>query len=260
MIRFAASVAFLYPDLPYLERFGAARADGFQEIETTWPLVDPASFTDAVRSSHLGVALLNVREGDLAGGDRGHPNDPSRVAEWRADVDRALDIAGAVGCPTVNVLAGNAIAGVALERQHACLADNLGWALPRAAARGVALVVELLNAPEHPRYLASDIDTTLALLDMHRDAGLRLQFDTYHVAMNGLDVVATFRSVAASVGHVQVADVPGRHEPGTGAIDWPAFFAAVDGSGYTGAVGLEYRPLGDTTDGLGWLPRDRRGR
>lgn len=259
MTRFAASVAFLYPHLAYLERFAAARADGFDAVETTWPLVDAADVVDAVRRADLRVVLLNVREGDLAGGDRGHPNDPGRIDEWRADLDRALDLAAALGCPTLNVLAGNRVDGVAVRQQAACLTGNLAWAMQRASAAGVELVVELLNAPEHPRYLARDLRATLELLGPDRADGLGLQFDTYHVAMNGLDIVETFREVGGLVGHVQVADVPGRHEPGTGSLDWDAFFTAVDETGYGGFVGLEYRPRADTSEGLAWLARERRG-
>ncbi len=259
MTRFAASVGFLYPELPYLERFAAARRDGFDAIETTWPLAPVDAVVAAVRDAGLGVVLLNVNEGDLAGGDRGHPNDPARVGEWRRDFDAAVELASAVDCPTLNVLAGNEVDGAPLDDQLACLRANLAWALPRAAECEIRLVVELLNAPEHPRHLARDIDATMALLAPHVEAGLRLQFDTYHVARNGLDPVAAFARVAALVGHVQIADEPGRHEPGTGSIDWPAFFAALDHAAYEGAVGLEYRPLGDTSNGLGWLPRAARG-
>ncbi len=258
MTRLAASVAFLYPELPYLERFAAARRDGFEAIETTWPLPPAESVVAAVREAGLGVVLLNVNEGDLAGGDRGHANDPARVGEWRRDFDAAVELASAVDCPTLNVLAGNAVDGAALDDQLACVGANLGWALPRAAERGIRLVVELLNGPEHPRYLARDLDATLALLAPHVGAGLGLQFDSYHVARNGLDPVAAFRTAARVVGHVQIADAPGRHEPGTGSIEWAAFFAGLDDAGYEGAVGLEYRPLGDTSEGLSWLPREAR--
>ena len=258
MTRFAASVGFLYGELPYLERLEAARTDGFEAIETTWPPVATDAVIGALRRARLAVALLNVREGDLSAGERGHPNDPARVDEWRRDLDAALDVAAAVGCPTVNVLAGNALDGVALEDQLECVVANLGWALPRAARRGIQLVVELLNAPEHPRYLARDLDATLALLARIGDGVVGLQFDTYHVARNGLDVAATFRRVADRVCHVQIADEPGRHEPGTGAIAWDDFFASLDEARYGGAVGLEYRPLGDTSTGLAWLPRAAR--
>jgi hydroxypyruvate isomerase len=257
--RLAASVAFLYPELPYLERFAAARRDGFEAIETTWPAVGADAVVGAAARAGLRVVLLNVREGDLAAGDRGYPNDPARVDEWRRDLDAALDLAAALRCPTANVLAGNALHEVDLDAQRACLAANLAWALSRATARGIGLVVELLNAPEHRRYLARDLEATLAIIAPHADAGLRLQFDTYHVARNGLDVAVTLRDVAPLVGHVQIADAPGRHEPGTGAIDWAACFAALDETGYEGAVGLEYRPLGDTSAGLAWLPRRARG-
>jgi hydroxypyruvate isomerase len=255
--RYAVNVGFLYRDLLWRERFAAARNDGFEAVESAWP-ADPDAFAEAVARERLRVALLNVAAGDLDAGDRGWTNDPSKIASWRRAMEDALRLAARVGCPTLNVLAGNRLADVEPAEQRACLRENLRWALPRAAAGGVTLVVELLNPIDTPDYLVTDLRVAERLIGELRDDGLRLQFDTYHAGRVGLDVVAAFRSVASSVGHVQVADVPGRHEPGTGSVDWVGFFAALDAAGYRGAVGLEYHPLAGTSDGLAWLPREAR--
>ncbi len=258
MTRFAANVGFLYTEVPYKARFAAARADGFEAVEAAWPPIPPDEFAAAVARSRLRVALLNVAAGDLDAGERGHANDPSAVARWRADLGAALRLAEAVDCPTLNVLAGNRLAVVDEDAQLECLRGNLAWALPRAAREGRTLVVELLNPWDTPAYLVTDLAAATALVEPLVDAGLRLQLDTYHVGRLEPDVAGAFGRIASLVGHIQIADVPGRHEPGTGTIDWRAFFAAVASFGYDGAVGLEYRPRAGTSESLTWLPRPAR--
>ena len=257
MTRFAVNVGFLYGELPWRERFDAARVDGFEAVESAWP-ADQAAFARGVLRTGLRVALLNVDAGDLEAGDRGHVSDPGAIERWRRDLDAALELAAVVGCPTLNVLAGNAVAGVGTGEQLACLHANLRWALPRARAGGQTLVVELLNPYDTPSYLAASLEAALGIVEPLADEGLRLQLDTYHAGRLGLDVAATLRRLAPLAGHVQVADAPGRGAPGTGAIDWRAFFDALADVPYGGAVGLEYRSGGDTSAGLRWLPRDAR--
>jgi hydroxypyruvate isomerase len=258
MTRFAVNVGFLYPELRYLERFAAVRADGFEAIESAWPVVGSEDFVAAVRGAGLRVALLNVAAGDLDAGERGHANDPTAVARWRLDFEAALRLAAAVDCPVLNVLAGNRVPDIDAELQLDCLRGNLEWALPRATREGRRLVVELLNPWDTSDYLVTDVAAAEALIAPLAGDGLRLQFDTYHVGRIEPDVPGTFTRLASLVAHVQIADVPGRHEPGTGTIPWVAFFDAIAASGYDGAVGLEYRPRADTATGLSWLPRPAR--
>jgi hydroxypyruvate isomerase len=259
MTKFAANVGFLYPELPYLERIAAARAAGFEAIETRWPPVPTDAFRAAVRMSGMHVAQLNVAAGDLDAGERGHVNDPTAIDRWRADFDAALRLAAAVECPVLTVLAGNRSADATLDDQWTSLRENLGWALPRARREGQTVVVEMLNPLDEAAYLVTDLDTAAGILGEFGSAGLRFQFDAYHVGRMTSDVSGAYRSVAPAVAHVQVADVPGRHEPGTGGgVDWAGFFAVLAEIGYDGAVGLEYRPLGDTSAGLDWLPRPAR--
>ena len=248
----AVNVGFLFRELPYLARFAAAREAGFELVEFAWPPVPAEAVAAAVRRARIGVALLNVDAGDLEAGERGFSSDPGSVDRWRAAFDAALLLAEAVACPVLNVLAGDRLETVSREAQLACFRRNLDWALPRARSAGRTLTIELLNPDDTPRYLMTDPDDLVGLLRGFDDPLLRLQFDTYHVGrILGPDAVAaTFRDVAPLVGHVQVADVPGRHEPGTGSIDWTAFFEAIDASGYTGAIGLEYVPAVATLDAL----------
>lgn len=245
--RFAANVAWLFTEHAWLDRFAAARDAGFAAVEFPWP-EDPGATAVAVRATGLRVALLNMDAGDLAAGERGWPNDPSRVDQWRTAFADALELAGDVDCPTINVLAGNRLTGMSDDEQLECLEGNLRWALPRAADARVTLVTELLNRQENPKYLLVTIDDAGPLLRTLAPMGWRLQIDTWHLGMTAPDVAAAIQRVQPHIGHVQVADVPGRHEPGTGSLDWRAIGKAL--AGYDGAIGLEYVPSAGTLDGL----------
>lgn len=248
--RFAANVAWLFNDLPWTDRFAAARSAGFTAVEFPWP-DQPAATAEAVRSAGLRVAMLNMPAGDLAAGERGWPNDPSRVEEWRSALRTALELAGELGCRTVNVLAGNAVADIPREAQIANLEQNLRWALPIAADAGTTLVSEVLNAEENPVYLLATVDDAEPLRARLEPLGWRLQLDTYHLGIGEPDVPAAIARAGSAIGHVQVADVPGRHEPGTGGLDWRAIGTALAEARYAGHIGLEYRPL----SGLDWIER-----
>ncbi|MCA1569373.1 MAG: TIM barrel protein [Chloroflexi bacterium] len=248
--RLAANVAWLFSELPWPDRFAAAREVGFGAVEFPWP-DDSAVTVEAVRSANLRVALLNMPAGALAAGERGWPNDPSRVREWRDAFAEALEMAHDLGCPTVNVLAGNAVPGVARPTQLACLQQNLGWALAPARDAGVTLVTELLNREENPEYLLVTLDDAEPLLESLAVRGWRLQLDCYHLGLTEPDVPAAIRRAGERIGHIQVADLPGRHEPYSGRLDWDEIGSALDQVGYAGFVGCEYTPLA----GLGWTER-----
>jgi hydroxypyruvate isomerase len=251
--RLAANVAWLFTEHPWLDRFAAARDAGFAAVEFPWP-DDPEQTAAAVAEAGTDVAMFNMDGGDLAAGQRGWPNDPTRVDEWREDLDAALDLAARVGCPTINVLAGNRVARVTDEEQLTCLEENLRWALPRAAHSGLTLVTELLNRRENPDYLLTSLDEVDHVLDHLAPLGWRLQLDTWHLGLADVNVAAAIRRVGARIGHVQVADVPGRHEPGSGSLDWTAIRAALEAAGYGGPIGLEYRPSKGTVASLSDLP------
>lgn len=246
--RLAANLGWLFTEVPWSDRFSAARAAGFRTVEFPWP-DDPAATADAVRANGLRVALLNMPAGNLAAGQRGWPNDPARVVEWRDALLDAVSLAAVLGCPTVNVLAGNR-GDEADDVQLSCLETNLRWALPEASARGVTLVTELLNRAENPDYLLTAPEEAEPLLERLGGLGWRLQLDIYHLALGGADVPAAIRRVGARIGHVQVADAPGRHEPGSGELDWVAIREALDAAGYRDPLGLEYAPRGGTEAGL----------
>lgn len=252
--RLAANVAWLFTELPWDDRFAAARAAGFAAVEFPWP-DDPAATVSAVRDAGLRVAVLNMAAGDLVAGERGWPNDPVRIDEWRGALGDALTLAEELGCSTVNVLAGNAVAGVPRASQLDCLLDNLEWALPRATARGITVVTEPLNRQENPSYLVVTLDDAELLGTRLAPLGWRLQLDLYHVGRTEPDPAAAIRRAGPLLRHLQVADLPGRHEPGSGRLDWGRIAAALREAGYAGPIGLEYRPAGSTVDGLGWVDR-----
>jgi hydroxypyruvate isomerase len=243
--RLAGNLGFLFPGLAWAERPAAARDAGLGFVEFPWP-PDPAAVAAAVRAAGVRPVLVNVAAGDLAAGDRGFGHLPGRVGEWRDALDAALAYAVEVGCPTVNVLAGIAGPGTPIGEQRRCLVGNLAWAAPRARAAGVRLVVEAVNATDSPGYLAPRIADVVELLDGAGTPGVGVQLDTYHCAVAGDDPAWWVRRLGSRLGHVQLADHPGRHEPGTGRLDLAGVLAALRDTGYAGAVGLEYLPSGAT--------------
>lgn len=252
--RLAANVAWLFADLPWLDRFAAARDAGFTSVEFPWP-DDPVATAAAVRATGLRVALINAPAGDLLAGERGWPNDPTRIGEWRDGFRSALALAADIACPTLNVLAGNHVGAVSEIEEIACLEKNLRWALREALARRVTVVTELLNRQENPDYLLVTLDDAEPLLERLGPHGWRLQLDLHHLGLTEPDVPSAIHRAGRSIGHVQVADVPGRHEPGSGSLDWGAIASALRDVGYDGQIGLEYRP---TTD-FGWVEKVRLG-
>ena len=251
-MRLAVNVGFLFAELPYLERFLAVRAAGLDAVEFAWPTEPIEDVARAVKAEGLGVALIGVPAGQ-ATGDAADANDPAASDRWRLQFEAAMRLAEALSCPTLSVLAGSRLAGVTMVIQLNTLRDNLAWALPQAAAAGRTLTLELLNPDDAPRYLLTDPVRIRALVEAVGDPALRLQFDTYQFGRMVPDVAASFRELAPIVGHVQVGDAPDRHEPGSGAIEWAAFFAALADSGYDGSIGLRYEPSAGTFEGLRWI-------
>jgi hydroxypyruvate isomerase len=252
-MRLAVNVGFLFAELPYLERFPAVRAAGFDEVEFAWPAEPTEDVAGAIKDAGLGVALIEVATAAEGAGDVGDPNDPDANDRWRAQFEAAMRLADDLGSKTLSVFAGNRLAGVSMVIQLNTLRGNLAWALPRATTASRTLTLELLNPDDAPRYLLTDPGRTRALLEAVGDPALRLRFDTYEFGRMVPDVAASYRQLAPLVGHVDLADVPDRHEPGTGAIEWAAFFSALADTGYDGSIGLRYQPSAGTFEGLSWI-------
>ncbi|HKH12088.1 MAG TPA: TIM barrel protein [Rubrobacter sp.] len=260
-MRFSANVSILFKEAPFLERFGLAREAGFSAVEFWWPLgEDPGEVEAAVSGTGLSVALFNFDAGDMPGGDRGLVSDPDRVERFRENVPVALGLARRLGCRRMNVLVGHEKEGTVREEQLALARENVAFAADAARKAGVTVLVEAVNTFENGPYL---LYTTAQAVEFVRSVGrenVMVQHDLYHMQRMEGNLVATLREHIGVIGHVQIADSPGRGEPGTGEIHYPFVLAELERLGYDGYVGLEYNPTTGTTEGsLGWLPEGLRG-
>lgn len=260
-LRFAANVSMLFTDAPFLARLERAARAGFTAVECQFPYdVAPQVLKHELDAHGLTLVLHNLPPGNWDAGERGIACHPDRRDEFRAAVQRGLEYATALGCPRVNCLAGLAPAGVDLAQAHDTLAGNLAYAAEQASAAGVTLLLEPINTGDMPGYLVSTAAAARTVMRAVNSPHLRLQFDAYHAQVMDGDAVATLSANLEAIGHVQVADAPGRHEPGTGTIDFPALFALLDEAHYSGWIGCEYRPAGRTEDGLQWMRHAGHGR
>ena len=258
-LNFAANLSMLYPDRPFLERFSAARAAGFDAVEFLFPYeFGHQAIRQRLDEQGLQVVLFNISPGDYAAGDRGILSHPHRRADFQRTLQEALTYAHALGSPRIHVMVGNRLPDTAHALQFATIVENLGWAAPLAAAAGVTLVVEPLNATDQPRYFIHTTAEGMAIVEAVNHPHVRLQYDVYHAQMTEGNLLNTIQRYLPYIGHIQVSDVPGRHEPGTGEINYPAIFATLEQLGYAGYIGLEYHPSGDTDQSLAWLPVGKR--
>ena len=254
MPRFAANLSMMFNEVPFLDRFAAARAAGFEGVEFLFPYEHPAAEIRArLKGEGLTQALFNMPPGDWANGERGLASLPGRQGEFREAVKRALDYAHALDCRLVHCMAGIPPAGVAPGTAAALYAANLAWAAEQAAPAGVRLCIEPINGRDMPGYHLNTQAQAQAVIDAIGADRVGLQFDVYHVQISEGDVTKRMEKHIASIAHIQIADVPARNEPGTGEIGWRLVLRRMDELGYQGWVGCEYRPAGDTVAGLGWL-------
>lgn len=254
MPRFAANLTMMFNEVGFLERFEAARRAGFDAVEYLFPYPFPKEqLAERLQASRLVQALHNLPAGDWAAGDRGIACHPSRVGEFQDGVGLAISYAKALGCAQLNCLAGIRPPGVEEEAAERVLVDNLRFAARALAAEGLRLLVEPINTRDIPGFLLRHTAQALRIMDLVGEPNLHLQYDVYHMQVMEGDLVPTLRSHLARIAHVQVADNPGRNEPGTGEIAYPFVFAELDRMGYTGWVGCEYRPRLDTVAGLEWF-------
>ena len=251
MTRLSAHIGYLYTDLPLAERLAAAARDGFTAVEHPEPWAIPAAEMRA-RLADLGLVFAQVTSGMGAPGEKGLAALPGREDAFRDGFARALDYAQAIGCPFVHPMAGVPDAGPASAQ--AIYRENVAWALDRCAGAGVRLLVEAITLPG---YAMGTLADAAALQDAF-DGRLSLLLDTWHATVLGIDPAVWAAENAARIGHVHIADHPGRHEPGTGAIDFPRFLGALRAAGYGGAIGFEYVPSRPTAETVGFLPAWKR--
>jgi hydroxypyruvate isomerase len=256
MPRFSANISMLFKELEFPERFEAAAQAGFKAVEIQFPYAwDKQRLAQIVQHSAVEVVLINIPAGDPEKGDRGIACLPSRVAEFRKGVARAIEYAGALGCKQMNCLAGVAPPDLDPALLHATCVSNLRYAANELALAEMTLLVEPINTRMIPGFYLNKSAQALALMEDVGAANLKLQYDLFHMQTMGDDLAGTLTANLAKIGHMQVADVPGRHEPGTGEIDFPRLFDLIDRLGYKGWIGAEYVPTGKTEDGLAWAKK-----
>ncbi|RTL95728.1 hydroxypyruvate isomerase [Ancylobacter aquaticus] len=254
MPRFAANLTMLFNEVPFLDRFEKAAAAGFTGVEYLFPYDFPVEELVAkLKANNLSQVLHNLPAGNWGGGERGIAILPERVDEFRAGVDTAIEYATALGCPQVNILAGIVPAGADREVLHNTFVNNLKFAAPKIKEAGLKLLIEPINTRDIPGFFLNYTKQAKAIIEEVGSDNLFIQYDIYHMQIMEGDLARTIEANLAQIAHIQLADNPGRNEPGTGEINYPFLFRHLDAIGYEGWVGCEYKPKGETGAGLGWL-------
>lgn len=256
MPKFAANLTMLFTELPFVERFQAAAEAGFQGVEYLFPYDFPADTLAAELKKHgLTQVLHNLPAGDWAGGERGIAVLPERIEEFRAGVDRAIAYATALGCTQVNCLAGIVPAGACQNTARRTFVDNLRYAAGKLRAAGIRLLIEPINTVDIPGFFLSRTAQALEIIAEVGSDNLFVQYDIYHAQRMEGELANTIAQNLPRIAHIQLADNPGRNEPGSGEINYPWLFRHIDQLGYTGWIGCEYKPAAGTRAGLGWIER-----
>lgn len=254
MPKFAANLTMLFNEVPFLERFAAAKAAGFEAVEYLFPYAyDKNELAGLLKTHGLKQVLHNLPAGNWEAGERGIACHPGRVEEFRAGVDQAIAYATALGCPQVNCLAGKVPAGVSRDEAHATFVANLKFAADKLKAAGLKLLIEPINSYDIPGFFLNYTAQAAAILDEVGSDNLYIQYDLYHAQRMEGELAATVQKYLPRIAHVQLADNPGRNEPGTGEMNYPFLFRHLDAIGYSGWIGCEYKPKTTTVEGLGWI-------
>jgi hydroxypyruvate isomerase len=264
-LRYAANCSLLFTEVDLLQRPQAAKDAGFEAVEFWWPWPDRPvpgdadidAFVTAVRDAGVQLIGLNFFAGDLAGPDCGVLSIPDRSAAFTDNIDVTVGIGKQLGVGAFNALYGNRVAGVAPEAQDELGVQNLQRAADAAAGIGATVLLEPVSGPKP--YPLRTAESVVAVLDRVGRDNTGLLFDVFHLANNDDDVDRALAAYADRVAHVQIADFPGRGEPGSGSLDFDRYLGAIAGHGYTGSVALEYNPTTTTLESLAWLPKERRG-
>lgn len=261
MPQFAANLSMLYPELEFLDRFEAAACDGFKAVEYLFPYsFNVQEIAARLRGNGLQQVLFNAPPGDWEAGERGLACLPGREAEFQESIGQALGYAAALGCPRIHVMAGLLPAGAERDSLYSLYIRQLCWAAREAEQQGVEVLIEPINQRDIPRFFLNRQDHAHQVVKDVGAANLKVQMDLYHCQIVEGDLAMKLRRYLPTghVSHVQIAGVPDRHEPDGGELNYPFLFDLLDGLGYSGWVGCEYRPRagmlpGGTSNGLGWL-------
>jgi hydroxypyruvate isomerase len=254
MPKFAANLTMLFNELEFVARFEAAAKAGFRGVEYLFPYPFPKERLAEELSQHrLTQVLHNLPAGDWAAGERGIACHPNRTGEFQDGVGKAIEYATALGCKQLNCLAGIAPKDASLEQAEQTFVDNLSFAAKALSAANIRLLIEPINTRDIPGFFLSGTKHALSLMDKVGSPNLFLQYDVYHMQIMEGDLAPAIQRNLGRIPHLQIADNPGRNEPGTGEINYPFLFQFLDGLGYEGWIGCEYKPKTTTLEGLSWL-------
>lgn len=254
MPKFAANLSMLFTEAEFLDRFGAAAAVGFKGVEYLFPYAFPAAdIAGKLKEHDLTQVLFNLPAGDWEAGERGIGCLPERVEEFREGVDKAIEYAGVLGCKQVNCLAGITPTNASPGQIRETFVGNLRYAAGKLQAAGIRLLIEPINVFDIPGFYLTGTNQALDIIAEIESDNLFIQYDIYHMQRMEGELAATIQRNLPNIAHLQLADNPGRHEPGTGEINYRFLFQYIDDLGYDGWIGCEYKPAGETVAGLGWL-------
>lgn len=254
MPKFAANLTMMFNEIEFMDRFEAASRAGFKGVEYLFPYdFDKDDLAKALKDNGLEQVLHNLPAGDWGAGERGIAILPDRVEEFRAGVHKAIEYAKALGCTQLNCLVGIAPDNVDEDILHSTLVDNLSYAAGQLKENGIRLLIEPINTIDIPGFYLNGTQQGLDLIQAVGSDNVFIQYDIYHMQIMEGDLARTMKAELASIAHVQLADNPGRNEPGTGEINYPFLFSYLDQIAYDGWIGCEYKPANSTEEGLGWI-------
>ncbi len=258
MPKFAANLTMMYNEVDFLDRFKEASKSGFKGVEYLFPYPYPKEqLSEQLQRHNLVQVLHNLPAGDWGAGERGIACHPDRVGEFQDGVGSAIEYATALGCKQLNCLAGVTPTGADVERVRETFVANLRFAAEKLAGAGIRLLAEPINTRDIPGFYLHNTAQALEIFEEVGSDNLYLQYDIYHMQIMEGDLARTIESNLPRIAHMQLADNPGRHEPGTGEINYTFLFDFIDQAGYQGWIGCEYKPKGDTRDGLSWIAEYR---
>ncbi len=254
MPKFAVNLSMLFTEYPLIERFAAAKAAGFDHVEIQFPYeLSIAQIQQQLALNQQQLILINLPAGDWAAGERGIACHTARQAEFRQGVSQALEYASALNVRQINCLAGIKPPDQSNAQTDSVFAENLAYAASAFEKIGIKLLIEAINTQDIPNFWLNSSSQAFEIIQKLDKLNIAFQYDVYHMQIMEGDLINTLTSYTEQIGHIQIADVPGRHEPGTGEINFPNLFKALDAVGYSGFISLEYNPAGQTVDGLHWL-------
>ena len=254
MPKFAANLTMMFNEVEFLNRFSAAAESGFKGVEYLFPYdYDKQDLVDALQSNGLSQILHNLPAGDWGGGERGIAILPDRIEEFKQGVDSAIEYATALGCAQINCLAGVVPQDSDRELLRKTFVKNLAYAAERLSEKGIKLLIEPINTLDIPGFYLNGTAQALDIIESVGSDNLAIQYDIYHMQIMEGDLARTLQNNLAKINHLQLADNPGRHEPGSGEINYPFLFNFLDEIAYQGWIGCEYKPAADTREGLDWV-------